>query len=817
MTAVDLEFDQLNSTVDALRRSISNRMMYGVGKDAVTAHPHDWLHAAALAVRDRLVARWMKTTRQQYEQDVKRVYYLSMEFLIGRTFTNALLALGIYDQMNEALASLGVDMSAVTELEPDAALGNGGLGRLAACFLDSMATLAVPGFGYGIRYDYGMFRQQIVDGEQVETPDYWLRAGNPWEFQRPEVQYIVHFGGRTIQHGDRVEWVETEHVNAMAYDTVIPGFGTSATNTLRLWSARATEELDLSAFNQGDYRRAVEAKEYSENVSRLLYPDDSTPAGRELRLRQEYFFVSATMQDLIRRYQRTHSTFGRFAEKVAIHLNDTHPVLAIPELMRLLVDVHQVQWDRAWKMVQQVFSYTNHTLMPEALETWDVDMLARLLPRHLEIIFEINANFLKEASEHFGHDVELIRRISLVDEYGQRRVRMAHLAIVASQKVNGVSKLHSQLMEREFFNDFARMFPERFTNVTNGITPRRWLAQASRPLSSLIDSSIGTNWRKDLFELSKLRQFKEDAEFVAAFRAAKRRNKIRLAQRLLHHTGVAVHPDALFDMQVKRIHEYKRQLLNVLHVIVRYNQIRAHPDEDWVPRVAIFAGKAASAYKMAKTIIRLIGDVAQTINGDPVVGDRLKVVFVPNYGVSLAETMIPAADLSEQISMAGTEASGTGNMKLALNGALTIGTMDGANIEICDAVGRENMFIFGLNASEVGELRASGYRPRQIYEENEALRHALDQIRTGYFSNGDSHRFSDIFHTLVDWGDHYMVLADFAAFARAQEAVDARFRNPRAWTASAIENVAGMGQFSSDRTIAEYARDIWRVKPVQTG
>jgi len=816
MTAVDLEFDQLNSTVEALRRSISNRLIYGVGKDAVAARPQDWLNAAALAVRDRLVARWMKTTRQQYEQDVKRVYYLSMEFLIGRTFTNALLALGIYDQMNEALAGLGVDMSTVTELEPDAALGNGGLGRLAACFLDSMATLAIPGFGYGIRYDYGMFRQQIVDGEQVETPDYWLRAGNPWEFQRPEVQYIVHFGGRTIQHGDRVEWVETEHVNAMAYDTVIPGFGTSATNTLRLWSARATEELDLSAFNQGDYRRAVEAKEHSENVSRLLYPDDSTPAGRELRLRQEYFFVSATMQDLIRRYQRTHSTFGRFAEKVAIHLNDTHPVLAIPELMRLLVDLHQVQWDRAWKIVQQVFSYTNHTLMPEALETWDVDMLARLLPRHLEIIFEINANFLKEASEHFGHDVELIRRISLVDEYGQRRVRMAHLAIVASQKVNGVSKLHSQLMEREFFNDFARMYPERFTNVTNGITPRRWLAQASRPLSSLIDSSIGSNWRKDLFELSKLREFKNDAEFTAAFRAAKRRNKIRLAQRLLHDTGIPVHPDALFDMQVKRIHEYKRQLLNVLHVIVRYNQIRANPDEDWVPRVAIFAGKAASAYKMAKTIIRLIGDVGQTINRDPVVGDRLKVVFVPNYGVSLAETMIPAADLSEQISMAGTEASGTGNMKLALNGALTIGTMDGANIEICDAVGRENMFIFGLTASEVGELRATGYRPRQIYEENEALRLALDQIRTGHFSDGDSHRFSDIFHTLVDWGDHYMVLADFAAFARAQEAVDARFRDPRAWTASAIENVAGMGQFSSDRTIAEYARDIWRVKPLQT-
>lgn len=817
MTAVDLEFDQLSSTVDALRRSISNRLMYGVGKDAVAARPQDWLNAAALAVRDRLVARWMKTTRQQYEQDVKRVYYLSMEFLIGRTFTNALLALGIYDQMNEALASLGVDMASIEELEHDAALGNGGLGRLAACFLDSMATLAIPGFGYGIRYDYGMFRQLIVDGGQVETPDYWLRTGNPWEFPRPEVQYLVHFGGRTIQRESEVEWVETEHVNAMAYDTVIPGYGTSATNTLRLWSARATEELDLSAFNQGDYRRAVEAKEHSENVSRLLYPDDSTRAGRELRLRQEYFFVSATMQDLIRRYQRTHSTFGRFAEKVAIHLNDTHPVLAVPELMRLLVDVHRVPWERAWKIVHQVFSYTNHTLMPEALETWDVDMLARLLPRHLEIIFDINANFLKEASEHFGHDIDIIRRISLVDEYGQRRVRMAHLAIVASQKVNGVSKLHSELMEREFFSDFARLFPERFTNVTNGITPRRWLAQASPPLSSLIDAHIGPGWRTNLFELGKLRALKDDPSFAVEFRAAKRRNKIHLAHRLMHDIGCAIHPDALFDMQVKRIHEYKRQLLNVLHVIVRYNRIRANPDYDWVPRGVIFAGKAASAYKLAKTIIKLIGGVAANVNNDPLVGDRLKVVFVPNYGVSVAEAMIPAADLSEQISMAGTEASGTGNMKLALNGALTIGTMDGANIEICDAVGRENMFIFGLTANEVGELRASGYRPRQIYEENEELRIALDQIRTGYFSEGDSHSFSDVFHTLVDWGDHYMVLADFAAFAAAQDAVDARFRDPRAWTASAIENVAGMGQFSSDRTIAEYAREIWRVKPLETG
>jgi glycogen phosphorylase len=815
MTAVDLEFDQLNSSVDALRRSISNRMMYGVGKDAVTARPHDWLHAAALAVRDRLVARWMKTTRLQYEQDVKRVYYLSMEFLIGRTFTNALLALGIYEPMREALAGLGVDMDMLVEMEPDAALGNGGLGRLAACFLDSMATLGIPGFGYGIRYEYGMFRQQIVNGEQVEAPDYWLRNGNAWEFPRSEIQYLVHFGGRTVQRGDHVEWIDTEHVNAMAYDTVIPGFATSATNTLRLWSARSTEELDLSAFNRGDYRSAVDAKTMSENVSRLLYPDDSTPAGRELRLRQEYFFVSATMQDLIRRYQRTHSTFGRFPEKIAVHLNDTHPVLAIPELMRLLVDVHHVPWATAWSQVQQMFSYTNHTLMPEALETWDVETLARLLPRHLEIIFEINAEFLKMVSEQSGHDGDMIRRISLVDEFGQRRVRMAYLAIVASHKVNGVSKLHSQLMTREIFADFARVFPEKFTNVTNGITPRRWLAQANPSLSSLIDEQIGTHWRRDLFELERLRDLRNDSAFVDAFREAKRHNKLRLAQRLAHHTKVSFDPDALFDLQVKRIHEYKRQLLNVLHVIVRYNQIRANPERDWVPRVVMFAGKAASAYRMAKTVIRLIGDVSEKVNHDPLIGDRLKVVFVPNYGVSVAELIIPAADLSEQISTAGTEASGTGNMKLALNGALTIGTMDGANIEICDAVGRENIFIFGHTADEVDELRSTGYRPREIYESNPELRMALDQIRTGFFSPDDPRRFSDIFHTLVDWGDHYMVLADFAAFAQAQNEVDARFVNPKAWAESAIENVAGMGLFSSDRTIGEYAREIWHVKPLE--
>ena len=816
MTAARLEFDQLNSSVEALRRSISNRLMYGVGKDAVTARSQDWLHAAALAVRDRLVERWMVTTRRQYDQDAKRVYYLSMEFLIGRTFSNALLALGIYDTMKEALADVGVDMESVIDLEPDAALGNGGLGRLAACFLDSMATLGIPGFGYGIRYDYGMFRQQIVDGEQVEAPDYWLHAGNPWEFPRPEIKYRVHFGGRTLQRDGHVEWIDTQHVNAMAYDTVIPGYATDATNTLRLWSARADEELDLSAFNKGDYQRAVEARNETENVSRLLYPDDSTMAGRELRLRQEYFFVCATMQDLIRRYLRTHSTLARFSDKVAVHLNDTHPVLAIPELIRLLVDVHRLPWDEAMQHVRRVVSYTNHTLMPEALETWDIELLGRLLPRHLEIIFDINASFLREASDRGVHDLDVIRRLSLVDEHGQRRVRMAHLAIVASHKVNGVSKLHSQLMQQDIFADFARLFPDRFTNVTNGITPRRWLGQANPPLARLIDESIGTTWRTDLAALDGLRELRGDAAFEAAFRAAKRSNKVRLAQSLMQRTGIACNPDALFDMQVKRIHEYKRQLLNALYVIVRYNRIREDPDRAWVPRVVLFAGKAASAYRMAKNVIKLINDVAAKVNSDPLVGERLKVVFVPNYGVSVAELMIPAADLSEQISTAGTEASGTGNMKLALNGALTIGTLDGANIEIGEAVGRDNIFIFGHTAQEVDALRAAGYRSRQVYEDNEELRKALDQIRTGFFSPDDPARFSEIFHTLVDWGDHYLVLADFAAYAAAQDAVDLRFVDTPGWTASAISNVAGMGQFSSDRAIAEYARDIWRVKPIDS-
>jgi len=803
--------------VPAFKRAISTKLMYQVGKDPVSARPEDWLHAVSYAVRDHLVSRWMKTTRAQYTQDVKRVYYLSAEFLIGRTFSNALLALDLMPTIQQALRELDVDPDKLLDLEPDAALGNGGLGRLAACFLDSMATLGVPGFGYGIRYDYGMFRQQIVDGRQVESPDYWLTHGNPWEFQRPEVTYRVRFGGHIENSGDAVRWVGTDDVLAMAYDTIIPGYGTEATNTLRLWSAKATEEMNLKAFNQGNYFGAVETKNHSENVSRVLYPDDSTISGRELRLRQEYFFCSASLQDVIRRYLRTHTGFDALPDKVSIHLNDTHPVLAIPELLRILIDEYQVPWDKAWALAQKVFSYTNHTLMHEALETWPLDIFGRVLPRHLRIIFEINTRFLQEVTARLGHDVELVRRLSLIDESGERRVRMAYLAVVASHSINGVSALHSELMKQSIFADFAALWPERFNNKTNGVTPRRWLAQANPGLAQLLDQRLGKGWRRQLDQLEGLKHALDLPGFNGAFRRIKRSNKERLAAYVQKHLGVTLNPDALFDVQVKRIHEYKRQLLNVMHVISRYQRIVANPDANWIPRVVIFAGKAASAYHMAKLVIKLINDVARTINNDPRVGDKLKVVFIPNYSVSLAEIIIPAADLSEQISTAGTEASGTGNMKFALNGALTIGTLDGANVEIRQHVGADNIFIFGKTTEEVADIRATGYQPRALYEGSSEAKKVLDAIRDGVFSPDEPGRFQQIFDTLVNWGDHYLLLADFESYLDAQAEVDALYRNADEWTRRAILNVAGMGPFSSDRTIAQYAHEIWKSKPVLVG
>ena len=817
MTTTHFGYDHLENDVASLKRSITDKLYYAIGKNPEIAVPQDWLQATEMAARDRLVELWHQSARTHSEHDSKRVYYLSMEFLVGRAFGNAALNLGLHEQIRTALAELGVDLGAVAELEPDAALGNGGLGRLAACFLDSMATTGVCGMGYGIRYDYGMFRQQIIDGSQIESPDYWLNGGNPWEFARPEVTYRVQFGGH-IERDDAPDatprWVGTEDVLAMAYDTIIPGFATQTTATLRLWSAKATSEIDLSEFNRGDYFGAVEQKNHSENVSRVLYPDDSTLSGRELRLRQEYFFVSASIQDLVHRHLAQHADFDNLPERVAIHLNDTHPVLAVPELMRVLIDDHGVAWRKAWGLVQRVFSYTNHTLMQEALETWPVEMLLRVLPRHLDIIFDINAWFLATVIQHSGADADMVRRLSLIDEGGSRRVRMAYLAVVASHKINGVSKLHSQLMRESIFADFAAIYPERFDNVTNGITPRRWLALANPPLASLIDARIGPTWRSDLSHLAALRPLADDAGFVDQVRAAKLHNKRRLAAWIKTNLDIDVDPASLFDVQIKRMHEYKRQLLNVLHVITRYNRILAQPDAPWVPRTVIFGGKAASAYHMAKLIIKLINDVAVTINNDPRIGNLLKVVFIPNYSVSLAEMIIPAADLSEQISLAGTEASGTGNMKLSLNGALTIGTLDGANIEILDEVGAENIFIFGATTPQVQAQREKGYQPRHFYDNDPELHLVLNQIRDGAFSPGDQHRFQRIYQSLVEHGDQYLLLADYASYVASQSAVDAHYGDQADWHRRALLNVAAMGQFSSDRTIADYARAIWHVTPL---
>lgn len=795
-------------SVDALKHSIAYKLMFTLGKDPALANKHEWLNATLLAVRDRMVERWLRSNRAQLSQDVRQVYYLSMEFLVGRTLSNALLAMGIYDDTRAALQEMGFDLEELIEEESDPGLGNGGLGRLAACFLDSLATLGLPGRGYGIRYEYGMFKQNIVEGRQAESPDYWLEYGNPWEFQRFNTRYKVRFGGRIQHEGSRARWVETEEVLATAYDQIIPGYDTDTTNTLRLWGAQASSEINLGKFNQGDYFAAVEDKNHSENVSRVLYPDDSTYSGRELRLRQEYFLVSATVQDILHRHWAMHQTFDNLADKIALHLNDTHPVLAIPELMRVLIDEHKFSWDDAFEVVCQVFSYTNHTLMQEALETWPVDMIGKILPRHLQIIFDINDYFLKTIQDHYPDDWELLARISIIDENNGRRIRMAWLAVVASHMVNGVSELHSNLMVQSLFADFAKLFPGRFCNKTNGITPRRWLALANPSLSAVLDTTIGRTWRTELSQLDELKQHIDFANFIEQVAHAKLQNKKRLAAFVSQKLDIVIDPQAMFDVQIKRIHEYKRQLLNVLHVITRYNRIKADPDANWVPRVSIFAGKAASAYYMAKHIIHLINDVAQVINNDPQVKSKLKVVFIPNYSVSLAQIIVPAADLSEQISLAGTEASGTSNMKFALNGALTIGTLDGANVEMLDHVGAENIFIFGNTTPQVEKLRSNGYNSHLYYEQDAELHQVLTQIATGVFSPQEPGRYRNIFDSLVNLGDHYQLLADYRSYVDTQDKVDKLYRNQEAWTRCALHNIANMGYFSSDRTIKEYADEI---------
>ena len=806
-------------TYTDLQRSFLRHLQYTIVKDKFSATKADLYLALSYAVRDMLVERWLDTQQSYYNNDSKRVYYLSMEFLMGRTLGNSLINLGLMDEWENALKEMGIDVKDLQENEWDAGLGNGGLGRLAACFLDSMATMALPAYGYGIRYEYGMFYQSIVDGSQHETPDNWLRYGNPWEFPRQEHLHQIKFQGRVIEFvGDngekRYSWIDTTDVMALAYDVPIPGYGNDTVNTMRLWTAKSTRDFELMSFNQGNYLGAVESKMRTENISKVLYPADHMLEGKELRLRQEYFLSSATVQDIFYRFAKHHNDVSLLPEKVAIQLNDTHPTLAIPELLRILLDEKHLSWDAAWDIAIHTFAYTNHTILPEALEKWPVRMMEYILPRHLLIIYQINDNFLKEVSVRFPGDNERLRRMSIVSEDGEKHVRMAYLAIIGSHSVNGVSALHSEILKDDLFRDFYELWPEKFNNKTNGITQRRWLKHANRWLSDLISSKIGDGWVTKLDELRQLREYSEDRDFQQQWIEVKKANKRRLAEEIFKLTGVEVSADSMFDCHTKRIHEYKRQLLNVLHVITRYNRIKANPNINIAPRTIIFSGKAAPSYYMAKLIIRLINAVGSLINNDPSVKKLLRVVFLPNYNVSLAEMIFPASDLSEQISTAGTEASGTGNMKYALNGALTIGTLDGANIEIMEEVGRENIFIFGMDAEQVNGLKSAGYQPRDYYYRNQELKQAIDMINNGTFAPGDPDLFRPIIDGLMNC-DNYMLLADYASYIDCQDDVDKLYMQQHEWARKSILNTAGMGKFSSDRTIEEYANEIWKVTPVK--
>ncbi|WP_049369099.1 glycogen/starch/alpha-glucan phosphorylase [Haemophilus parainfluenzae] len=800
--------------VEGVKKAIVYKLIFLIGRSPKEASQRDWLNATLHAVRDLVTEGWITTARQSRAEETRRVYYLSMEFLIGRTLSNAMIAEGVYDVAEKALAELNVDLEEIIEKEVDPGLGNGGLGRLAACFMDSLATLAIPAMGYGIRYEYGMFRQKIENGQQVERPDDWLEKGAPWEFMRPSKRFSIDFGGHIYFEGKKCIWNPAEKVTALAYDQMIPGYKNDSASTLRLWSAHGGEVFDLAEFNRGDHLAAVATRSANQNLSRVLYPDDSTWNGRELRLRQEYFLVSASLQDILRRHLRTHGTLDNLADKVAIHLNDTHPALAIPELMRILIDLHGYSWQNAWDVTRRIFSYTCHTLMSEALETWPVEMMAKILPRHLQMIFEINDHFLEYVKTYVTTDMDFIRRVSLIEEGYQRKVRMGWLSVVGSHKVNGVAAIHSDLMVTSTFADFARIYPERFTNVTNGVTPRRWLAVANPKLAALFDQYIGSEWRCDLSQIEKLKAFADKGEFKRAVADIKYDNKVKLAQYVKKTLDIDLDPHALFDVQVKRIHEYKRQMLNVLHIIARYNEMLAEPEKDWQPRVFILAGKAASAYYAAKQTIRLINDVANVINNDERLKGRLKVVFIPNYSVSLAQLIIPAADISEQISLAGTEASGTSNMKFALNGALTLGTLDGANVEILDNVGEDHIFIFGNTVEQVEALRREGYRPFDYYQNDEQLREVIDQIIRGDFSPEEPNRYHSLIQGL-QYHDYYQSFADFRSYVEAQKAVDKKYQDRDVWIASTIQNMVNMGFFSSDRTILEYAKNIWKIEPLK--
>ena len=804
--------------IQAIEQSLIHHLIFIQGKDPLETSKRDWFHALAYVVRDMLTAQWLESMRSYYLNDAKRVYYLSMEFLMGRTLSNAIANLEASHEFKTALENVGLSMEVIAEYEAEAGLGNGGLGRLAACFLDSLASLDMPGFGYGIRYEYGLFRQKIEAGWQIEHPDNWLAFGNPWEFPRTDVLYRIRFGG-SVQHHERdqlgpsYEWINTQDVMAMAYDTPIPGYGGRTVNNLRLWSATSTDEFDLRYFNEGNYIRAVEQKTMSENISKVLYPDDTTHMGRELRLKQEYFFVSASLQDIIAHFLKDHGQLENLPNEVAIQLNDTHPAIAIPEMMRLLMDEHALSWSTAWDMTRRCFSYTNHTLMPEALETWPVSLFGRLLPRHLAIIFEINRRFLLEISEARPGDMDLIRRMSLIDEDHGQQIRMSHLAIVGSHKVNGVAKLHSDLMQATIFKDFAALYPDRFINITNGVTPRRWIHVANKGLSNLLCEAIGSAWIKDLDRLLDLEPFAEDAEFRDQFRQVKHQAKLAWIGSVDSATPPSFDSQSLFDVQIKRIHEYKRQLLNVLHVICRYQRIREGKGGHQVARTIIIGGKAAPAYQRAKLIIKLIHDVATTVRQDPQVAQQLRLYFLEDYDVTKAMMLIPATDLSEQISTAGTEASGTSNMKMAMNGALTIGTLDGANIEIRDQVGHDQFFLFGATAKELKDVRQQGYHPRDIWHESPELQKVLSLVSDGHFSPDDRHRFKPLVDGLLEYGDPYALVKDFADYVRAQDAVDALWDDQEEWSRRAILNVARSGHFSSDRAIKTYAESVWGIEP----
>jgi starch phosphorylase len=793
-------------------------MMYSVAKGEHTATVFDAYVALAYAVRDRLMERWFLTQDAYYRKDAKRVYYLSMEFLMGRALGNNILNLGAEEPYRSALTRLGYRLEALEEQEWDAGLGNGGLGRLAACFLDSAATLALPFYGYGIRYEYGIFTQRIQDGYQVEAPDNWLRYGNPWEIPRPDALHPVQFYGRAAQYRDergheRWDWVDTEDVMAMAYDVPVLGYRNDTVNTLRLWAAKSTREFDLARFNAGEYVRAVEDKTHTETISQVLYPPDDQYAGKELRLKQQYFFVSATLQDVIRRFKKAHRGWDAFPDKVAFQLNDTHPALAIPELIRVLVDHERLEWDDAWSIAQRVFAYTNHTILPEALEGWSSHLFGRLLPRHLQIVEEIDRRLRELVRSRHPGDEETVRRLAIVADDEARRVRMAHLAIVGSHAVNGVSEVHTQVLTTSVFPAFHALFPGRFHNKTNGITPRRWLLQANPGLARLVTEAIGDEWVTDLDQLARLATVVEDAEFRRRWAAVKRANKVALADTVRRQMEMELDPDTLFDCQVKRIHEYKRQLLNVLRVIALFHRIREGVAEPEPRRTVIFAGKAAPGYALAKLIIKLIHAASELVNRDPLVRERLRVVFLPNYGVAAAERIFPACELSEQISTAGTEASGTGNMKAALNGALTIGTLDGANIEIRHEVGPENMFVFGHTVEEIGALQRSGYDPRAWIDASAELRQVIDTIADGEIERQAPGLFRPIVDALTG-GDRYVHCADFASYLDCQSRVAAAYLRADDWVRMSIRNVAGMGRFSSDRTVREYARDVWRAVPV---